>query len=127
VRYDGQTACISQKFSFVKGVIFKMIKAKVTKNIMAKSALNIAGIPVTIKQLIAGTASLALGVGEFFLLENFDTNAKMSIIFLSLTVCICFSIVQINGLPFHKFLLMGFKGVDKRPFSVRGLKNNEGQ
>lgn len=94
-----------------------MIKAKVTKNIMAKTALQVGGLPITPKQLISGIVSLGIGTGEFFLLKNMSMNAKMSVIFLTLFVLISCTVININGIPFHKFLIMGFKGVDKRPFS----------
>ena len=93
-----------------------MIKAKVTKNIMAKTALNIGGLPITPKQLIAAIFSLAIGIGEYFLLKNWSMNAKMSVIFLTMFVLISATVITINGVPLHKFLFMGFKGVDKRPF-----------
>jgi hypothetical protein len=101
-----------------------MIKAKVTKNIMSKAAISIGGMPITPKQLIAGIASFGIGIAEFLLLDM-DMNAKMSIIFLTLSVAICFSVININGVPFHKFLIMGFKGVDKRPYNVKGMLNND--
>lgn len=93
-----------------------MIKAKVTKNIMSKTAISIGGLPITPKQLICGILSLGIGVAEYFLLDNLSFNLKMSVIFLTLLLSISCTIININGVPFVKFLILGFKGVEKRPF-----------
>jgi hypothetical protein len=101
-----------------------MIQAKVTKNIMAKSAMDFNGLPITWGQIISTIITIGVGIAEFLLLDM-GQNGKMAIIFLTLISGIMFSVVKINGLSFYKFLAIGLKGVDKRPYSSKGFKGDE--
>ncbi len=97
-----------------------MIKAKITKNIIHKGP-NILGMPVTISQIIIAAIGTAAAIGEFFLLsDKMDINSLMSIIFVTLMLFMAFGVVKIQGMTLVKFIILCMKGIDKRPFCIRG-------
>jgi hypothetical protein len=96
-----------------------MIKVKVTKNIMSKGTV-IAGL--TWKQIIAGAVGIFAGLGTLALFwGKMNIDVLMTLVFVIVLVTIMFGVVQINGMSFIKFLFIGLKGVDKRPYCTKGV------
>lgn len=99
-----------------------MIKVKVTKNIMRKGTVA-AGL--TMKQIIIGIIGLLSGLGILALFwGKININILMSLVFLIILLVIGFGVIQIQGMSLFKFLWLGFKGPDKRPFHVKGVFSN---
>jgi type IV secretory pathway VirB3-like protein len=100
-----------------------MIKAKITKNIMGKG--TVAG-NLTWRQIIFGVAGVLVGFGVLALgWGKMNINLLMSLVFIVIVVTILLGVVRINGMSFLKFMLIGFKGVDKRPYCTKGGFHDE--
>lgn len=100
-----------------------MIKVKVTKNIIRNGTLF---FNLTLKQILSAVFSLVVAFGTYFLLKNsLNIDLLMTIIFFEIAICIGLGIVQIQGMSLFKILKLSFKGVDKRPYYIKGVFNNE--
>jgi hypothetical protein len=107
--------------NFISGGV-TMIKVKVTKNIMQKGAV-IAGL--NLKQLVIGALGIAAGFGTLALgWGKIHIDVLMTLVFAIIVAVIIFGVVQINGMSFAKFLFLGLKGVDKRPYCTKGVFRN---
>jgi hypothetical protein len=99
-----------------------MLKVKVTKNIMSKGKV-VAGL--SWKQIIIGGVGVAAGLGVLYLgWGKMNIDLLMTIVFAVIVGVIMFGVVQINGMSFAKFLFLGLKGVDKRPYCTKGVFQN---
>lgn len=100
-----------------------MIKIKVTKNIIRNGTIFMG---LTLKQIIMGGASFAIGILMVILLKGkMSTNAMMSLVFAVMFALLATTVIQIQGLSFPEFLYLCLKGVDKRPYDAKGVFDNE--
>lgn len=100
-----------------------MIKVKVTKNIIRRGTVL---LNITLSQLIWGGISFAAAVVTFLLLkDSMNIEAVLMIAFVVSAAIAFGGIVRIQGIPFFTFVLMGLKGVDKRPFHIEGGFRND--
>ena len=119
--YDGKATKSAEKSHRLRRV--KMIKVKVTKNIIRNGTMFLG---LTLKQIIMGGASFAIGILMVVLLKGrMSTNAMMSLVFVVMLALLATTVIQIQGLSFPEFLYLCLKGVDKRPYDVKGVFNNE--
>ena len=99
-----------------------MIKVKVTKNIMRDGTLF---FNLTLKQILPAIFSLVVAFGTYFLLKgSLNDDLLMTIIFIEIAIVIGMGVVQIQGMSLFKILILAFKGVDKRPYYIKGVFNN---
>lgn len=96
-----------------------MISVKVTKNIIRKGEV---GFGLTLSQIIIALCGFAVGAGMFLLLKDvMQIDLLMTLIFIVMALFIAFGVIRINGMTFGKMLLLALKGVDKRPYCVKGV------
>jgi len=95
------------------------LKVKVTKNIIRKNGVIIAGL--TIRDLISASIGLIIsGLFIYFLKGKVSMNTLMNLSFLIIAVVVSCSVVKIQGMSLMKLLILTFKGVDKRPYNKSG-------
>lgn len=100
-----------------------MIKVKITKNIIRK---NTVFMGLSWKQIITACATVLVGIATFFSLNGVvEINLLMSIIFIEMLVLVFFVLIRKQGMSLARFILIGLKGVDKRPYDKKGVIGNE--
>ncbi|MEG0614209.1 MAG: PrgI family protein [Oscillospiraceae bacterium] len=100
-----------------------MIRVKVTKNIIRNGTI---AFGLTLKQILSAVIAVAIALLSIFLLKdkmNFDL--LMTLVFVEIIIVILLGVVQLQGMSFAKFVLLSFKGTDKRPFCIKGVFKNE--
>jgi hypothetical protein len=96
-----------------------MIKTKITKNIFQE---HMVFMGLTLKQLIFGIAGFALGGAEiYFLINKIPMDALMTLVFFTILIFVAVGVVRINGMSTLKFVMLAFKGTDKRPYHSKGV------
>lgn len=99
-----------------------MPKAKITKNIIRKGEV-IMGLTKT--QIMWAAVSFGVGILMFTLLRNkINIELLMTLIFFVMAAITLSGVVKIQGVSFVKFIILGFKGVDKRPYNAKGVFDN---
>lgn len=100
-----------------------MIKVKVTKNIIRKGEIMWG---LTLPQILMGVAALAVGSGMFLMLKDtMDINLLMTLIFIVMALFLFCGIIRVHGVPFGVYLLKCLKGVDKRPYCMKGVYTDD--
>lgn len=96
-----------------------MIKVKVTRNIIRRGAVMYG---LTIRQIATAAVGLIVAVVEIFLLKDITSmDLMMTIVFATLVLFIGFGVVHIQGMSLFKFIMLAFKGADKRPYNSKGV------
>lgn len=99
-----------------------MIKVKVTKNIIRDGTVF---FNLTKKQIIFAILSILVGLGTYFWLKDkIHFDMLMTIVFSEIVLIIGMGVVQIQGMSLLKILIGAFKGVDKRPYYIKGVFNS---
>jgi uncharacterized membrane protein YccC len=95
-----------------------MLKVKVTKNIMGRPNNQ---FNLSFKQIIVGVIGIAAGFSVlYFGWGKIQLDLLMTLVFITIFAVIMFGVVKVNGMSLAKFLLLGLKGVDKRPYCTKG-------